>query len=79
LQWVLRQVFIPDHPAVAIPIQNLHPVRAPVAVHQQVARKGIALDDVLGQHRQPIERAAHVTRYRAQVYLIAAGKLNILI
>jgi hypothetical protein len=67
--WPVVFAIVPNCPAVASPVENLHPIAAPVREHQQVAGVRVAADDVLGQHRQPVKRAAYVARHRTQVHL----------
>jgi hypothetical protein len=61
--------FVPNRPAITIPVQNLQAVGATITENQQMPRKGVAANYVLGHHRQPIEGTAHVARHRAQVDL----------
>src|SRR5208283_1760287 len=59
----------PNRPAIAIPIQNLHPVRPPIGEHQKVAGIRVAPDHMLGQHRQSVKRTAHITWHCTEIDL----------
>ena len=58
----------PHREPIAIPVQDLYAVLAPVREHEQMPGKCIQLHRAGDQRVQAVEAATHVTRRRAQVH-----------